>query len=204
MSRDLAPPVVMRHKERAKDPLPAIGCTNNTPQRPAGGPSGGGGGLGLGLPPPPAVSSPPHSSSAVDSPSAVSHAGSSSQEHSPPKALDESPTMVGSLALARRRQHRGSPDQAPEGGGAVGRSPSPQDYGEQDSLSEPRRQHIHRVSPLADVLDADTHGTLLLPTQHRAHRPDGVSPVSRGGVSPTSRHHGKLEPLEMGHPAAKK
>ena len=75
--------------------------------------------------------------------------------------------MVGSLALARRR-HRVSPEHAEN------RSPSPDEVEEEQKST--RRQHS-----LLDVLDPDTDGSIAVRSE---------------GVSPTSRHHGKLEPLD--------
>jgi hypothetical protein len=176
MSRDLAPPVVMRHLERTKDPLPAIG---STPNRHAT-----------------TTTTALHESTSADTPK--------SSETSP-KSLSDSPTMVGSLALARRR-HRSSPEQPHEA-----RSPSPADDAAtaliEDHQNSARRSHHHHhhhhhhqlaAGVVGEVLEAETNAAPLI-----AHRPEGTSPG--GGVSPVSRHHGKLEPLNpsaLSHAAA--
>jgi len=157
---ELAPPVVMRHLDRTKEPLPSIGHSSG----------------------PTAVSMSPHSQ---HSGSSESSPQSSKRGGDAAASPDTSTTMVGSLALARRKQRNG------------GVSPTQTAPGEilQDEAGSERAPKLH--SAFLDVLDPDADGTAPLDSSRYRSASSPIVAVSPAVSRPApTAPQGRLTPLD--------
>jgi hypothetical protein len=162
-SKELAPPVFMRHMQHQRDPLPGIGSQHlSTPSPGFGGGSPTSmhsGGIGHLQPLGQDVSA---------------SVGGGGGDVTPHKALEESPmAVVGSLAVARRRaRHQangGSSTSSPEHNAAAGashashdgemsphRSPSPPDAAGSPTTEAPSHGQ-QKLNMMSDVVDGNPH-----------------------------------------------